>query len=220
MRYQTTDFLRDSYPFADFIFDLTAKTKKRFKDLFNKAVEIKYDELIFRILDNIFFGFLIIYLGFILVFTLEKYLEKPYGTKISTITTNSMYPAIKPGSIVVSIPTTVYKVGDIINYKETIPSTGLVTGRAITHRIAEKIIKSEKTYFIAKGDSNDQPDFLLINQSDISGKVIYIIPYLGYFDAAIKTIPGFIIFILIPFIMLLSNEVKYIRKTFQRFSNA
>ncbi|KKQ43130.1 MAG: Signal peptidase I [Microgenomates group bacterium GW2011_GWC1_37_8] len=212
VKYTTIDYLRDSYGVFDSFYMIFQKLSQKFKKLSANILEIEYDTYIFKIFENLPNALAILFLGFFAVFTLFKFTEKGSGFRVSTITTNSMRPSIQPGSVIISLPQKYYKNGDIVSYKELNSSTQFPTGRAVTHRIVDDNKINEKTVFVTKGDSNDYPDPGVIENKNIFGKVVLIIPNLGYFDVIVRTIPGFLLFIAIPAFIVIKNEYKYLRK--------
>ena len=212
MRYTTSSYLSDSFWLVDFFLSLWKKVKPKIYKYLSRAIDFEYDLYIERVYGNLFTGFLIIYLGLIACFALTKYTERLNGVRISTITTNSISPVITPGSIVISAPHQKYSKNDLVTYKEVNVKTGFVTGKAITHRIIDEVNFEDGSFFVTKGDSNSQPDPGRGTKSDILGKVVLIIPFLGYFDAAIKSFPGFLIFIAIPAIYLIKHELVYLKE--------
>ena len=225
----TSVYLRNNYWFFEFYLNVLAIFfKKLFKllsfltrislDISFKAIEIRFEDYVFRIAENLPYAFVIIFLGIVGTFTLFKITEEQNGTRISSITTKSMTPAISPGSLIVSVRGDNYKVGDIITYKEKNLNTGLDTGRALTHRIIDEKNVDGNTFFITKGDGNEIPDPGQTSKDQILGKVLIILPNIGFLNLIIKTVPGFIIFIMIPVIFIIKNEVNYIKQEvrFQR----
>lgn len=97
--------------------------------------------------------------------------------KARVVLTGSMAPAIKSGDIVILVPTAhiTPKVGDVVAY----------TGRRFdgssvgifTHRIIDG---NEKDGFIVKGDANASPDIQKPLLPDISGVVVFTIPFIGH----------------------------------------
>ncbi len=211
MRYTVKEHLRDNFWPVDFVSTVVESTTPKLRKFFNNLLEVNYEEYLFRIIENLPYAFFIIFLGIFAILTLVRYTERPNGIRVTTITTNSMYPKIEPGSIIITSPEEKYKVGDIITYKEIHATTGLTTGRTITHRIIEKKMGSEES-FVTKGDSNEFPDPGEVKKSQVLGEVFLIIPFFGYLDVIIRTIPGFIIFILVPSLLLIRNEIKYLRE--------
>ena len=96
-----------------------------------------------------------------------------FGYTFFEVATGSMADTIEVGDAVVVELTKDVKENDIIVYKEN--------DDFITHRLIEK---NENGEFVTKGDANNTED-KPINESQILGKVIYIIPKLGVLRKAI-----------------------------------
>ncbi|MBN1969284.1 MAG: signal peptidase I, partial [Candidatus Delongbacteria bacterium] len=162
-------------------------------------------------LQNLPETIIIIFIGFFAVFNLLKYMESGYGNKFYPIITSSMYPNIKPGSLVYSQKVDSYNVGDIVSYTEK-TKEGVNTGKVFTHRI---ISATEDGMFILKGDANINSDPLEINKNQIQGRVAFILPLLGYVEVITKSLPGFLVFILVPCIFLLKRQFYVVRSYFK-----
>lgn len=95
------------------------------------------------------------------------------------IPTGSMVPTIEPGDLVVIQATTPAQVhvGEIVAYRTTCFAVSPVVHRVI----AERITASGTYIFTTKGDHNPSPDPCPVPGSAIVGKVIAIIPAVGYF---------------------------------------
>lgn len=90
------------------------------------------------------------------------------GYNYKTVLTGSMEPAIPVGSIVITKEQSSYEIEDIISFQEE--------GAIITHRI----ISIDRERYITKGDANNVADTEEVQQKQILGKVILMIPLLGY----------------------------------------
>ena len=211
MKYNTFDYLRDNYGWFELISSIFSRMRKYFVKTVKSVVDSDVDNYIFRIVENLPYGILIIFLGFFLVIGIIRATEKDNGLKVYNITTSSMDPAIKPGSLVFSYPRNKYKEGNIINYKEKNPKTKTYSGRVLTHRITDVSEKDRHFVYTAKGDNNEHPDPGEIITADITGAVFLIIPMLGYIDFIVRTVPGFIIFIVIPALILIREARSYIK---------
>jgi len=130
-------------------------------------------------------------------------------TRYEPVYTGSMEPAIPVGSIVVIKPANpeTLKINDIICFK--IESESATT---VTHRIVN--ITSEG--FITKGDANEDPDTWIVRKENVVGKVIAVIPYIGYLGHFVRTPAGFILLIVIPATILILLEIKNITKEIKR----
>lgn len=98
--------------------------------------------------------------------------------KARVVLTGSMAPSINSGDIVILIPTKHIepKINDVVAY----------TGRrfdgssvgTFTHRILDGDAQSG---FLVKGDANPSPDVQKPTLADISGVVVFTIPFIGHF---------------------------------------
>lgn len=90
----------------------------------------------------------------------------------SVIATGSMEPLIKPGDVILVKKMQGQEVqpGDVIQYRHEEIS--------ITHRVVA--IKGEERYIETKGDNNDSVDAKLVEPWQVKGKVIRIIPKIGW----------------------------------------
>lgn len=82
-----------------------------------------------------------------------------------------MKPAVPVGSLILIEATGAYEIGDVITYSMTQDKN-----MTITHRIVD----STATGYTTKGDANNAADKKLVEQHQIKGKVITVVPYLGY----------------------------------------
>lgn len=79
------------------------------------------------------------------------------------VKSNSMYPILSKGDIILIKKSINYKKGDIITYEDE--------NFLITHRV----IEIKDNYFCTKGDNNNSEDNDLISLENVKGKVILII---------------------------------------------
>lgn len=94
-------------------------------------------------------------------------------TPIVSVASGSMIPNLYPGDLVFAIEPNNLSVGDIIIYRAN--CYGLPK-KDIIHRI----IKFEDGKIITKGDNNPIEDPCSVDKSQIKGKVIFVIPLLGW----------------------------------------
>lgn len=107
-------------------------------------------------------------------------LPMPLGFGASVVLTGSMEPALSAGDMIIVVPQESYVLDDVIVFQ---------TGRsAVVHRI----IAINGDQFITRGDANNTADDP-ISFSNIKGKVILVIPFVGHFINLIKTPIGTII---------------------------
>jgi signal peptidase len=98
------------------------------------------------------------------------------------IISNSMYPAIHIGDVVIVKKTTIdeIKEGDIIQYNREKYS--------IVHRVVEIFQENGKIRIRTKGDNNQKIDSTIITEKNFMGKIIMIIPKLGLPNYWVKSL--------------------------------
>lgn len=141
----------------------------------------------------------------IAVVILASILPIPGKLEIKIVQSGSMEPTIKTGSLAVIRPNDTYKEGDIITFgkdtKKNVPTT---------HRIIATRVESGITIYTVKGDANNSPDPTEVRQSEIIGKVIFSVPYLGYIMDFAKKPLGFVLLIGLPALYIVYDEVAKI----------
>ncbi|MCX6020154.1 MAG: signal peptidase I [Chloroflexi bacterium] len=109
-----------------------------------------------------------------------------------TMPDNSMVPAIAPGALVMTEPTVVSNLseGDMITFMPT-----QERGRVYIRRVANKTGDSPgNTVIRTKGDNLPSPDPLSLDGTQVVGKVVYTLPYLGDVLAWAGSRQGFMVF--------------------------
>ena len=125
-----------------------------------------------------------------------------FGLRLFVDQSGSMSPAIKTGSMLVVKSASDYTEGEIVTFWEDNSRS-----KTITHRIFQESHGS----YLTKGDANDSPDSSLVSKDQIIGRVLLSIPLLGYFVNFTQTLPGLIIFILLPAYFIVTAEIHKIR---------
>lgn len=126
------------------------------------------------------------------------------GYRSFLVQSGSMEPTIMTGDIIIVQKKTVYTTGDVVTFDDD--------GRIVTHRITRERTESGDRQYETKGDANRSADEATITTQDIVGAVTFTIPKLGYMVAFAKSLPGLIVLILIPAIMLVVNELIKTKK--------
>ena len=118
------------------------------------------------------------------------------GLYPTIIASGSMRPTLNVGdmALVVSVDPLTIKVGDIIQYRHE--------GEMILHRVVDIQQQGNTVVFITKGDANPSPDSTPVTPSQIVGKMLIIIPKIGWVSIAFKTLIMKIVnfFTTLPFI--------------------
>ena len=102
---------------------------------------------------------------------------KPY-----LVPSGSMVPVINPGDIVLTVPVQpgLIKVGEIVEYRNTQENINIV------HRVIAIEGDPQNPSFIFKGDANDSPDANPVSPQQIMGRVIVIVPKIGWVSIEVK----------------------------------
>lgn len=147
----------------------------------------------------------------IAVVVLASVLPIPGKLEIKIVQSGSMEPTIKTGALVVIKPSNSYKVNDIITFgkdnKTEVPTT---------HRIVADRIENGVTIYSTKGDANEDKDTKEIKKDEIIGKTIFSVPYAGYIVDFAKQPLGFAIFIGLPAIYIVYDEITKIVREVRR----
>jgi len=139
------------------------------------------------------------------------------GLNFFAVTSGSMEPTIPVGSVIYSgkYSLDTLKAGDIITF--ILPVEGASKPTLVTHRIAvvnkqeTKSPDSDRTQvsyeFTTKGDANNADDELPVMSGNVLGLYKWHVPRLGYLTSFIQTPNGFMVFIILPAIILIVWEV-------------
>lgn len=116
------------------------------------------------------------------------FLPKIFGIQPLQVLTGSMEPTYHVGSLVYVQKTDSSKieVGDAITFH-------LTSDTLVTHRVVEKDDSAQT--FTTKGDANETVDGSSVSYSNLVGKVVFNIPYLGYIAAFVSTKSGLIVMV-------------------------
>lgn len=148
---------------------------------------MKYLKKLFHIILNILLAllvFVILGLG-ISQYVLHKSPPDLFGYAPVDVLTGSMEPVFSPGDVIIIEKNTDYKINDIVTY--TYGDT------LITHRIIDKTDAG----YITQGDANNVPDTELVNDNQIVGKYLFVIPFIGLLKIWIKSPLGIMVILLI-----------------------
>lgn len=117
------------------------------------------------------------------------------------VQSGSMEPAIMTGDVVVIHSQSAYLINDVITFNNS-------SNRIVTHRI----VAVQNGHYSTKGDANRAGDEDEITFNQVIGKVVLVIPKLGYWVAFIKSRNGLIFLLLIPAVVLILDELVKIKK--------
>lgn len=159
IEWSLTSILNCTIPFFTYIYInyMINKMDKTLKKKENKVVDLKgWTVMILIMVLMILFG--------IGIFPIEPLV----------IASNSMYPKIKKGDIVIikDIDVNDVKKGDVIRYR--------MDGYFVVHRVVMISKDKDGLYFITKGDNNSDIDLYPVRPSQVDGIVKIDVPYVGY----------------------------------------
>ena len=112
-----------------------------------------------------------------------------------TILTQSMYPTIKAGDVVITYKedNNKYNDGDVITFVSE--QNGGIT---ITHRVDEVYNVNNSYSYKTKGDNNNAPDNEITSGDNVLGKVVVKIPKVGYIQQFLVSKTGWIVAVVLP----------------------
>lgn len=107
------------------------------------------------------------------------------------------------------------KEGDIISYTSTNTEN---FGETITHKIRHLTTDRQgNPGFITYGTTTGEDDAKVVTYPYVLGKYSGRIPKLGYFFEFLKTTPGYIVCILVPFLLLILSEGVHSIRLFRQY---
>ena len=166
-----------------------------------KALQIIKNILIWAV---VVFAVLMMVFTLITVSTVGKNDRTIFGYRFYIVLSDSMSATdFEAGDMVVIAPVDPadLQVGDIVAY---IGQDGENFGKTITHKIRERVtLKNNEPAFITYGTTTGTDDEVPVTYPYILGKYTFRLPKIGKFFRFLKTTPGYIIFILTPFLILI-----------------
>ena len=116
-------------------------------------------------------------LGLVIVILTFVMLTSQKGWQFAAVLSGSMVPDFKVGGLVVIKPVdvTTLKVGDVISFM----APEVSDNTAICHRIIGIQYQKSVEYFQTKGDANNSPDSFLTPVTNVKGREIFYISYIG-----------------------------------------
>ncbi len=125
------------------------------------------------------------------------------GYRSFVVQSGSMEPAIMTGDIIVVHAQEQYQKRDVITFRDA--------RRIVTHRIQTTIEKGQSLSYVTKGDANRTQDDGVAKRNDVLGKVVLVVPKLGYLVHFAQSPTGFIVLIVVPlFLLVLDGLIQFI----------
>ena len=131
------------------------------------------------------------------------------GIRSMVVLSGSMEPHIQTGSVVYVQPAKSYSTGDVVTFNTE-------SGMTVTHRIVSEQLADGGMVYTTKGDANKAADSEVISQSQITGKALFSVPYLGYAVNFLKTPKGFLFSIILPTLIFIGFELWAIKKEIEK----
>lgn len=163
-----------------------------FKKVFNNVLNI--------VITILVFGVVTIFLFMLVTSNSSAIL----GIRNFNVLTGSMEPKIPVGSLVFTMDAANYNIGDVIAFKR-----GDIT---VTHRI----VGIKDGLFETKGDANNSVDPQMVTKSNIIGKEFFVLPLFGKVVTFIKTVPGFLLLIVVPTIIFIFLEARVMKAEWEK----
>lgn len=127
-----------------------------------------------------------------------------FGFRTMTVLTGSMRPGIQPGDMILSrsVNSNKLEAGDVVTYRKG--------SSFVTHRVVEVVSSEGSLQFRTKGDANNADDQELISADRIIGRMLFKVPMGGYAAKFIRSPIGFVIFFIVPILLVIAFELKSI----------
>ncbi|MBE6665422.1 MAG: signal peptidase I [Ruminococcaceae bacterium] len=137
------------------------------------------------------------------------------GVRPFTVQTDSMYPTLKPGDLIIDVAVKDYRelrVGDIITYWTIIEGQRVLN----THKIAGIYDGGDYLIFETMGEKVNQTDVLTVHESEVVGVYKFRVPGVGKVLDYLQTPTGFMIVIVLPVLLFfVFHLVQFFRVLFE-----
>lgn len=152
---------------------------------------------------SLMLGFLFCLVAWLLILSYRPV----FGFRSQMILSGSMAPTIQAGSLVIiqQLLPHQYLVGDVVTFRVPGKEKTFVTHRIITMNRNPSGVLLIST----RGDANTNGDSWSINAGLVQGKVMVVLPKIGYLLQGIRTYIGFLLFTLLFFLMAVLPEIRW-----------
>lgn len=176
-----------------------------------------------NIIKNIFVWLMVILAVGMMIFTIisvntfDRADRSLFGYKAFIVLSDSMSATdFSAGDLVLSkeVDPATLQAGDIISYQSTNPEN---YGEVVTHKIRELTTDTEgNPGFVTYGTTTDTNDENIVTYDFVLGKYQTKLPGVGKFFQFLKTTPGYIVCIFLPFLLLILvqgiNSIRLFRR--------
>lgn len=142
----------------------------------------------------------------------EKEVPGLFGRTPLIVLTDSMYPEIKSGDIIIckDISPEDVKVGDVISFFDPADKNGVAV---VTHRVIEIITDDGELYFRTKGDNNNADDKIAVPAENLVGLWTETrFAGLGHVALFMQSTWGLVVCIFMPLALFVAYELLRRRK--------
>lgn len=122
-------------------------------------------------------------------------LPMPFGVGASVVLTGSMEPVLHTNDLVIVTEQEAYHVDDIVVYQD---------GNIL---VIHRVIDINEEQVLTKGDANNIADSP-VSLTQIKGKMIFRIPYIGFVVKILKSVPGTLIVIALAIFLMYRSRRK------------
>lgn len=129
-------------------------------------------------------------------------IDNPIELRI--VQSGSMEPSIMTGALIAVVPDESYQVGDVIMFGSRYADV------PTTHRIVDTYTEGGRSWFITKGDANEEADTEAVSIGMVKGKVLFDVPRLGFVLDFARHPVGFMFLIVLPAFLIILGEVEKI----------
>lgn len=130
------------------------------------------------------------------------FLLYPVSDRLYVVLTDSMSPTLQAGDAILIQPvSTPPEIGSIVSYD--------IQGKLITHRVVD----IEGNTLTTKGDANQESDPWTVPISSVVGMPRVRIPYLGHVIVLIRRPIGWLVLVVLPAGVIISDEIRKIAAT-------
>ncbi len=185
---------------------------------------------LFNIIKNIFVWVVCAFTVVVMIFTVfsvstfDRNDRAIFGLKFFIVLSDSMSATdFDAGDVVLikEVDPATLRVGDIVCFTSTDTDS---FGETVTHKIREVTVNEDgDTCFITYGTTTGVDDAKPVTFPYVKGKYVAAIPKIGTIFTFLKTVPGYICCILIPFLILIAfqgfNSIKLF-KQYKKEQNA
>ncbi len=150
---------------------------------------------------------IILFTSVLLVNALIPFIEESERPLI--VLSGSMKPIMLPGDLIVvkSVDQNELKVGDVVAFQPP----GSKPNTLVTHRIVS-LVEGKERLFQTKGDANNAKDDFKVPASNAVGKMIFVVPFVGYLTEISRDKNILFFIIILPVCLLIIDEIRNLIK--------